>query len=142
MSCIFSIVLTRHSGSVASLKWRGSPAFRMKVINWQVFSLIICSYRTKSDIADSSTTTATRPKTPTTFRTTITISPTTTAMSKASKVFRSISSVFSASGVPQNCLVVSIYLKIPGHHGHPGVVAVSPVGWGLPPEPVLALLPR
>ena len=32
-------------------------------------------------------------------------------------------------------------MKVPGHHGHHGVVAVSPVGRGLPLEPALALLP-
>ena len=40
------------------------------------------------------------------------------------------------------CLVISISLKVPGHHGHPGVVAVSHVERGLPLEPILALLRR
>ena len=45
---------------------------------------------------------------------------------------------FLVSGVLSYCL----YLKVLGHHGHPGVVAVSPVvGRVLPPEHVLALLP-
>ena len=32
-------------------------------------------------------------------------------------------------------------MKVPGHHGHAGVVAASPVGRGFPLESVLALLP-
>ena len=31
-------------------------------------------------------------------------------------------------------------MKVPGHHGHPGVVAVRPVGRGLAQELALALL--
>ena len=46
------------------------------------------------------------------------------------------------SGVLQYCILFSIYSKVPGHRGHPGVVAVSPVVKEVPQEPVLALLLR
>ena len=46
------------------------------------------------------------------------------------------------SSVPKYCIAFSIYLKVPGHRGHPGVVVVSPVAREMPQEHVLALLPR